>query len=91
VDLDQGVYASLPGVLAGDIDRELIKNRIDVSDPSASLILVDYAETGAIGTREPLAAGYRCRKSDGLHPDRAPLDRVLGYQSRWTPAGQWRW
>jgi len=93
VDMDEGVYASIPCVLVGTIDRELIKNRDDVSEPDAPLILSDYAETGTIGEARAKRwrPDVRCRNSDGFMRTVSLPDRVLGYQSRWTPGGEWRW
>ena len=77
----------------GNLDRELIENRSDVSNPSAALLLKKYAEESTIAAAR--AADYkaddRCRNTNGFMQEVTLLNRLFGYRSRWTPAGEWRW
>ena len=99
MDLEQHRYASPPCVVKGTLDRELIKNRQDVSDATTALVLMDYAEQGTIGEVRDAKAildqewhpDRHCANADGFMQMVSLAQRLFGYRSRWTPTGEWRW
>lgn len=99
VDMEQQIYASPPCVVKGTLDRELIKNRQDVSDTTTALVLMDYAEQGTIGEVRDAKAildqewhpDRHCANADGFMQMVSLAQRLFGYRSRWTPTGEWRW
>lgn len=97
IDTERHSYASISCVIQGDIDREVVTNRREVTDTTKPLHLLNFAETST------LAHANELREQDRKwHPDRRCVNangfvqitslgaRLFG-RSRWTPTGQWRW
>jgi len=98
IDLEQHSYASIPCVVRGTIERELIKNRTDAWNPKTPLVLMDNAEAGTIAEirrgqqrGEKWQPDRRCRDANGFMQTISLTDRIFGYRSRWTAEGEWRW
>jgi len=94
VDSERKTYASVPCVLNGTLDRELIKNRRDVNAPTKPLVLMDYAEESTIGEVRRLKSWHpdvTCRNAAGFTQTISLAGSLLGWERRWTRKGQWRW
>lgn len=93
-DGERRTYASTPCVIFNKLERELIVNRHEVDDPQKPLQLQPYANEVGIGEVRNLKGWRRdqtCNYINGYDQIVTVLDRLLGYRSRWTPEGQWRW
>ena len=97
LDLDRQTYASPPCIINGDIEQELIKNRKDVHDATASLVLEDYASLSTMGEARARRkdrgwrVDERCSHADGFTQTINGFQWLIGYESRWTRQGDWRW
>jgi hypothetical protein len=90
-------YASIPCVIHGDIDREVITNRSEVPEITKPLHLLEFAETSTLAHANELKGqdrkwhpDHRCVKANGFAQITSLGDRLFG-RSRWTPTGEWRW
>jgi len=87
-------YASTPCVVFNKIDRELIANREQISDPSKPLQLFSYASEKTIADIKADKKWSRDKSCDyitGFDQIVTVWMRLIGYRSRWTGEGQWRW
>lgn len=87
-------YASTPCVVFNKIDRELIANREQVSDPSKPLQLFSYASEKTIADIKADKKWTRDKACDyvtGFDQIVTVWMRLIGHRSRWTDEGQWRW
>jgi hypothetical protein len=93
-DNENRTYASTSCVIYGRTERELITNREAVADPSRDLELQPYATETTIGAvrQQP---GWRrdsvCNYVLGFDQIVTAWNRLLGYRSRWSDDGEWRW
>jgi hypothetical protein len=87
-------YASTPCVVFNKLDRELIANRTEISDPSKPLQLFSYASEKTIAEIKADGKWSRdtsCDYITGFDQIVTRWMRLTGYRSRWTDDGQWRW
>lgn len=87
-------YASTPCVVFNKIDREVIANRAQIGDPSKPLQLFSYANEKTIADIKADAKWKRdatCDYITGFDQIVTVWMRLIGYKSRWTDQGQWRW
>ncbi|CAN5455021.1 hypothetical protein BH10PSE11_BH10PSE11_19840 [soil metagenome] len=87
-------YASTPCVVFNKIDRELIANREQITDPSKPLQLFSYASEKTIAdikTDKKWTRDKACDYVTGFDQIVTVWMRLIGYRSRWTDEGQWRW
>ncbi|MGO9357935.1 MAG: hypothetical protein ACLP1D_09690 [Xanthobacteraceae bacterium] len=93
-DNEKQTYASTSCVIYGRTERELITNREAIADPTRDLELQPYASETTIGelSRRP---GWRrdseCNYVLGFDQLVTAWNRLLGYRSRWSDNGEWRW
>lgn len=93
-DEERLTYASTPCVVFNKLDRELIANRAEVSDPSKPLQLFSYASEKTIADVKADTKWARDKACDyitGFDQIITAWMRLIGYRSRWTDDGQWRW
>jgi hypothetical protein len=93
-DEERLTYASTPCVVFNKLDRELIANRAEVSDPSKPLQLFSYASEKTIADVKADTKWVRDKACDyiiGFDQIVTVWMRLIGYRSRWTDGGQWRW
>lgn len=93
-DGEKRTYASTPCVVYNKLERELIANRDEIDDPRKALQLHSYANEVGIAEVRDLRGWRRdsvCNYINGFDQIVTVLDRMLGYKSRWTDEGQWRW
>jgi len=94
VDEQRLTYASTPCVVFNKLDREMIANRTEVSDPSKPLQLFSYASEKTIAdvkADKKLSRDTACDYITGFDQIVTVWMRLIGYRSRWTDDGQWRW
>lgn len=94
VDEQQQTYASTPCVLFNKLERELIANRKEISDPSKPLQLLSFANEKTMGEvrADPRwARDKTCNYATGFDQIVTVWMRLVGYRSRWSDDGQWRW
>jgi hypothetical protein len=94
VDEERHTYASTPCVLYNKLDRELIANRTEASDPSKPLQLLPHVSDKAFGevrADTALTRDTACDYVTGFDQIVTRWMRLVGYRSRWTEDGQWRW
>ncbi len=87
-------YASTPCVVYNKLDRELIANRSEMTDPSKPLRLFSYASEKTIADIKADKKWTRdaaCDYVTGFDQIVTRWMRLVGYRSRWTDQGQWRW
>jgi len=87
-------YASTPCVVYNKLDRELIANRAEIRDPSKPLQLFSYASEKTIADIKADKKWTRdasCDYVTGFDQLVTRWMRLVGYRSRWTDEGQWRW
>ena len=87
-------YASTPCVVFNKLDREMIANRTEVSDPSKPLQLFSYASEKTIAdvkTDGKWTRDATCDFATGFDQIVTRWMRLTGYRTRWTDEGQWRW
>lgn len=93
-DNERQTYASTACVIYGRLERELINNRTDVTDPNRDLELKPFASESTIGdvAHQP---GWRrdqvCNYAMGFDQIVTAWSRLVGYRSRWSENGEWRW
>ena len=93
-DNENHTYASTSCVIYGRTERELITNREAIADPAADLQLQPFASESTIGdvSGQP---GWRrdssCNYVMGFDQVVTTWNRLLGYRSRWSETGEWRW
>lgn len=93
-DGERHTYASTPCVLFNKLDRELIANRSEISDPSKPLQLLAFANErmmGEIRTDPTWTRDTACNYATGFDQIVTLWMRLVGYRSRWSEDGQWRW
>lgn len=93
-DEQRMTYASTPCVVFNTLDRELIANRTEISDPSKPLQLYSYASEKTFADVRADAKWTRDKACDyvtGFDQIVTRWMRLIGYRSRWTADGQWRW
>jgi hypothetical protein len=93
-DEERLTYASTPCVVFNKLDRELIANRAEVSDPSKPLQLFSYASEKTIAdvrADKKWSRDTACDYITGFDQIVTVWMRLIGYRSRWTDDGQWRW
>ena len=93
-DEQRRTYASTPCVLFNKLDRELIANRKEISDPSRPLQLLSFASERTmsdIRTDEKWTRDTACNYATGFDQIITVWMRLIGYRSRWADDGQWRW
>ena len=91
---EKRTYASTPCVVYNKLERELISNRDEIDDSNKPLQLHSYANEVGIAEVRDLRGWRRdsaCNYINGFDQIVTVLDRMLGYKSRWTDEGQWRW
>ena len=94
VDEDRLTYASTPCVVYNKLDREVIANRSEIKDPSKPLQLFPYASEktfGDVKANPKLSRDTACDYVTGFDQIVTRWMRLIGYRSRWTDQGQWRW
>ena len=94
VDEQRRTYASTPCVVFNKLDRELIANRSEVSDPAKPLQLFSYASEKTIADIKADGKWSRdaaCDYVTGFDQIVTRWMRLTGYRLRWTDDGQWRW
>jgi hypothetical protein len=99
IDEGQLTFASVPCVVSGALERELIKNRDEARDASKPLLLRPYADEvrmSEISARrnernEHFRRDEKCAKASGFDQYVTGWQRILGFRSRWTEDGEWRW
>lgn len=94
VDEQRLTYASTPCVVYNKLDRELIVNRTEIRDPSKPLQLFSYANEKTIADIKADKKWTRdtsCDYVTGFDQLVTRWMRLVGYRSRWTDEGQWRW
>lgn len=94
VDEQRLTYASTPCVIYNKLDRELISNRGEVNDPGKPLQLFSYASEKTIAEIKADKKWVRdaaCDYVTGFDQIVTRWMRLVGYRSRWTDDGQWRW
>lgn len=87
-------YASTPCVLFNKLDREVIANRTEISDPSKPLQLFSYASEKTIAdvkADKKWSRDTACDYVTGFDQIVTVWMRLIGYRSRWADDGQWRW
>lgn len=87
-------YASTPCVLFNKLDREVIANRTEISDPSKPLQLFSYASEKTIAdvkADKKWSRDTSCDYVTGFDQIVTVWMRLIGYRSRWADDGQWRW
>jgi hypothetical protein len=93
IDEELGTYASIPCVVNGTLERDLVKNPNDARDPWKPLVLQDYANETTAGAIR--GKGFRpdekCRDATGFLQELGLLGLFFDLESRWTPEGEWRW
>ncbi|MBN8980736.1 MAG: hypothetical protein J0I29_05585 [Rhizobiales bacterium] len=93
-DEENSTYASTPCIMANTLDRELINNRNEVSDPDKTLELKPYANEKTIAnvTSDPRwKRDTACNYAFGFDQIVTRWMRLTGYRSRWADDGHWRW
>lgn len=93
-DTERHTYASTSCVIYGRLERELIANRAAVSDPSQSLQLLPFAIESTVGEVARFGRWRRdamCNAAAGFDQIVTAWHRLLGFRSRWTDEGEWRW
>lgn len=93
-DEQRMTYASTPCVVYNKLDRELIANRNEMTDPSKPLQLFSYASEKTIAEIKADKKWTRdaaCDYVTGFDQIVTRWMRLAGYRSRWTDQGQWRW
>jgi hypothetical protein len=94
VDEQRLTYASTPCVVYNKLDRELISNRSEINDPSKPLQLFSYASEktfGEVKADRKWTRDVTCDYVTGFDQIVTRWMRLVGYRSRWTDEGQWRW
>lgn len=94
VDEQRQTYASTPCVLFNKLDRELIANRREISDPSKPLQLLSFANEKTMSEVRADPKWTRdkaCNYATGFDQIVTVWMRLVGYRSRWSDDGQWRW
>jgi hypothetical protein len=87
-------YASTPCIIFNTLDRELIANRPEISDPSVQLRLQPYANQRTFGDVKGDGRWKRdakCNSTIGFDQIVTAWMRWTGYRARWSDEGQWRW
>lgn len=96
LDAERHTYASIPCVIRGQTDRELMADRSTLANPESLLELLSFADEGTMGQ-------VRTEGHKGAPWKRDPTCEAAGgfdvrwhvYQAepkpRWTPDGDWRW
>ena len=93
-DTERRTYASTSCVVHGRLERELIANRVAVPDPAQPLQLLPYAAESTVGEVVRFGGWRRdatCNASVGFDQIVTTWNRLLGFRSRWTDEGEWRW
>ena len=93
-DDSRQTYASTPCIIFNTLDRELIANRREISDPSVQLRLQPYANQRTFGDVKGGGRWKRdtaCNAINGFDQIVTAWMRWTGYRARWTDEGQWRW
>src|SRR5262249_22777544 len=95
VDTERQTYASIPCVVQGHTDRELIKNPADAQQPDALLILQPYAQEARLKDMKERGETWhrdkRCNEARGFDYVEPFWRRLFRLQGRWTPEGEWMW
>jgi hypothetical protein len=94
VDEQRRTYASTPCVVYNKLDRDVISNRAEINDPSKPLQLFSYASEktfGDVKADTKLTRDTSCDYVTGFDQIVTRWMRLVGYRSRWTDEGQWRW
>jgi hypothetical protein len=93
VDDEKRTYASIPCVVYGDLEREVIENRGDAHDPSKALALKPYAKETTLEKVRGLkmSRDEKCQDADGFDQHEHWYHRLFGRRSRWTKEGEWHW
>jgi len=93
-DDSRQTYASTPCIIFNTLDRELIANRREISDPSVQLRLQPYANQrtyGDVKGDERWKRDAVCNSVNGFDQIVTAWMRWTGYRARWAEDGQWRW
>lgn len=93
-DSEKRTYASTSCVVYGQLERELIANRLAVADPAQILQLLPYASETTIGELRRQGGWRRdsaCNYVAGFDQIVTVWNRLLGFRSRWSDDGEWRW
>lgn len=96
LDTEQHTYASIPCVIRGQTDRELIADRSALANSDSPLELASFADEGTMGQVRAEGRNGTLWKRDPTCEAAKGFDvRWHFYQSepkpRWTPDGNWRW
>jgi len=93
-DNENHTYASTSCVIYGRTERELITNRDAVADPGRDLELQPFASESTVGELDGQPGWRRdsaCNYVMGFDQVVTTWNRLLGYRSRWSDTGDWRW
>ena len=93
-DGEKHTYASTSCVIYGQLERELIANRTAIADPSQPLELLPYASETTIGDVRRQNGWRRdsaCNYVAGFDQIVTAWNRLVGFRSRWSDDGEWRW
>lgn len=93
-DEQRQTYASTPCVIFNHLDRELIANRSEISDASKPLQLLPFANEKTmrdIRANPKWTRDKSCNYATGFDQIVTVWMRLVGYRSRWSDDGQWRW
>jgi hypothetical protein len=93
-DTERRTYASMSCVYYGQLERELIANRQAVANPDEVLLLLSHANETTIGELRRQGGWRRdsaCNYVFGFDQIVTTWNRLVGYRSRWSDDGNWRW
>jgi len=98
VDDQKKTFASVPCVVLGKTERELLKNRQEARDRSKALHFQPYAEEvpmwqiddRRVAHKEPYRRDAVCNDANGFDQVRSFWDRIFDRPLRWTSSGEWR-
>ena len=93
-DEQRQTYASTPCVIFNKLDRELIANRGEITDPSKPLQLLAFANEKTmrdVRADPKWTRDKACNYATGFDQIVTVWMRLIGYRSRWSDDGHWRW
>lgn len=93
-DEQRQTYASTPCVVFNQLDRELIANRREITDPSKPLQLLSFANERTmrdIRSDPKWTRDKACNYATGFDQIVTVWMHLVGHRSRWSDDGQWRW
>lgn len=96
LDTERHTYASIPCVIRGHTERDLIADRSALANPDSLLTMPSFADEGTMGqVRTEGRRGIPWKQDPTCEANGGFNVRWRFYQSepkpRWTPDGDWRW